>query len=355
MCLATALSGGRAWWVAPSYPIASVGWREIESLAGQIPGAVIKKDERLIKIGRGSVQAKSADNPQSLRGEGLNFLVMDECAYINEVTWTEVLRPALSDRKGSAMFISTPAGRNWFWERWQAGQGDDPEWQSWQLPTSDNPFIDPAEIEAARLSMPDRNFRQEYLAEFIADGSGVFTRIREAAVASPVAEADKDHHIVAGIDWSGGGADFTVVTIIDASTKTEIHKERFSGADWGMNEARVEAVLRRFNVHTALGEENGMGAPLNNNLRRKNVRVRDFHTSNASKADLIESLAMAFEQGHIKIINDKTTIGELEAFESTRLPGGDVRYAAPGSGHDDTVMSLALAWKAAQGRSFTFA
>lgn len=355
MSIATALDGGRAWWVAPTFPIASVGWREIEALANQIPGAVVLKDQRLVKLGRGSVQAKSADNPQSLRGEGLDFLVMDECAYIAPEAWDEVLRPALSDRKGRAMFISTPAGRNHFWEKWQRGQGDDAEWHSWQLPTTDNPFIDPAEVEAARLTMPDRNFRQEYLAEFIADGSGVFTRIRERALAMPVVEPDKDHHIVAGIDWSGGGADFTVVTIIDATTKTEIHKERFSGADWGLNEAKVEAVLRRFDVHTALGEDNGMGGPLNSNLRKKNVRVRDFHTSNASKADLVESLAMGFEQGHITILNDKTTISELEAFESTRLPGGEVRYAAPGSGHDDTVMSLALAWKAASSRSFSFA
>jgi hypothetical protein len=87
--------------------------------------------------GGGTVQVRSADNPDALRGEGLDFVVVDECAYVAEAAWQEALRPALSDRLGRAMFISTPAGRNWFWRHYQRGlEGGD--WQSWSFPTSDN-------------------------------------------------------------------------------------------------------------------------------------------------------------------------------------------------------------------------
>ena len=70
--------------------------------------------------------------------------------------------------------------------------------------------------------------------------------------------------------------------------------------------------------------------------------------TNQSKANMIQSLLLAFEQSKIKILNDPILIGELQAFEETRLPGGGLRYAAPVNDHDDCVMALALAWDAAK-------
>ena len=176
LCLAVALRGGRAWWVAPSYPIASVGWREIRRLARQVPGAVVREgDRQVLLLTGGWVQVRSADTVGGLRGEGLDFLVVDEAGWVRESAWTEELRPALTDRIGRALFISTPAGRNWFWELWQRGQqGQDPEWQSWRLPTASNPYIAPAEIEAARAGLPERVFRQEYEADFVEGAIGPY-------------------------------------------------------------------------------------------------------------------------------------------------------------------------------------
>jgi predicted phage terminase large subunit-like protein len=176
LCVMHALKGRRAWWVGPSYPVASIGWRQIKRLAQQIPNTVIRESDRLVTFpGGGWVQVRSADNPDSLRGEGLDFVVIDECAFIQEEAWTEALRPALSDRLGGAMFISTPKGRNWFWRLWQRGKVDGGEWASWQLPTTDNPFIDPAEVAAACATLPDNVVAQEYHAEFIEDGASSFS------------------------------------------------------------------------------------------------------------------------------------------------------------------------------------
>jgi len=130
-------------------------------LSQQIPGAEIRYSDRLITMpSGGTVQVRSADNPDSLRGEGLDFVVLDECAFIKEQAWTEALRPALSDRQGKALFISTPKGRNWFWRQWTRGNTDDEEWHSWRFPTSANPFIPQSEIDAARESLPERTFQQ---------------------------------------------------------------------------------------------------------------------------------------------------------------------------------------------------
>ena len=158
LCLRTGLSRGRAWWVAPSYKMAHVGWRLVTQLAAQIPGAEIRRADQLVALpGGGTVQVRSADNPQALRGEGLDFLVMDECAFIQEAAWTEALRPALSDRLGHALFISTPKGRNWFWREWIRGQSDGKEAASWTAPTSANPM---PTIQRAALQAKSSDFLQ---------------------------------------------------------------------------------------------------------------------------------------------------------------------------------------------------
>ena len=345
LCIAVASKGGRAWWVGPTYPVASVGWRMIRRIAAQIPGVAIRESERMVILPTGgSVQVKSADNPDGLRGEGLNFVVIDECAFVKEDAWTDALRPALADRKGGALFISTPKGHNWFWRLWHGANGQD--WQAWQFTSYDNPFLDGAEIDAAKTQLPERTFSQEFLAEFIDDAGGVFRSVLAAATATPAEGRRGDTTYVAGLDWALS-YDFTALTIVNVNTREVVYLDRYNGVDYSMQRQRIKAVCDRFGVVGIIAEANAMGKPNNDELRRMGLPVRDFTTTNATKADIIESLAVAFEQGNIRIPNDATLIAELQAYEVDRLPSGMVRYSAPDGMHDDCVMSLALAWHGA--------
>lgn len=169
-CIRTALRGGRAWWVAPSYKTTNVGWRALKELASQIPHSRIKEGARQILLpGGGSVEVRSADDPDSLRSEGLDGVVIDEAAYCLEAAWTQALRPSLSDRRGWALFISSPKGQaNWFYRRWAMARGTaKTHWRSWRFPTWTNPFIVAEEIEAAREDMLAEHFSQEYGAQFV--------------------------------------------------------------------------------------------------------------------------------------------------------------------------------------------
>lgn len=168
LCMAVAYQGGVAWWVAPAYPVASIGWRMLKSWSYRLGGAQVRESERMIFIKDGWVQVKSADNPDSLRGEGLHLVVMDEAAYIREEAWYEALRPALADHQGRALFITTPNGFNWIYALFTRGLGLDSEWKAWQFPTWDNPHVSADEISAARSGMDDLTFRQEFGAEFTA-------------------------------------------------------------------------------------------------------------------------------------------------------------------------------------------
>jgi len=348
MCIATAIEGGRSWWVAPTYKVANVGWRLATRLCLKIPGAIIRRGEKSIQFpDGGEFWVRSADNPDSLVGEGLDMVVIDECALIKEDAWIQSLRPALSDRKGKAIFISTPRGHNWFWRVWQRGNDSSfPTWKSWRFPTTDNPYIDDAEIEAARHDMPDRTFRQEYNAEFIDDAGGIFRMVTEAATAESQTQAIDGHQYIFGIDWAYS-VDFTVVAVVNVTTRSLVHYDRFNGVDYTTQRGRIAGLAKRFKPISIIAESNAMGQPNNEELRKTIghlVTVTDFHTSNTTKASIIQSLAGAFERGDIKIINDAVLIGELQAYEGKRLEGGRVKYSAPSGMHDDTVIALALAW-----------
>ena len=357
MCVATAYYGGRAWWVAPSYPVSAVGWRGIKQLSVQMSDVQVRHVERLISMpSGGTVQVRSADNPDSLRGEGLDFVVLDECAFIKESAWNEALRPALSDRQGKALFISTPKGRNWFFRLWQLGNDEqEPTWQSWRFPTSDNPFIPQAEIDAAQANLPERVFQQEYLATFIDDAGGIFRGVMAAATATSQErratvtneqgeEIDAEHEYIFGVDW-GKHIDYTCITVLDATDKALVAMDRFSRIDYQTQVGRLKALYERFMPSTIIAERNSMGEPLVEQLQRDGLPVQPFTTTNASKQQAIDALALAFERQDITIIPDPVLIGELQAFEAKRLPSGMLRYQAPEGMHDDTVIALALAWQ----------
>ena len=342
LCIAVASKGGRAWWVGPTYPVASVGWRMIRRIAAQIPGVDVRESERMVTLPTGgTVQVKSADNPDSLRGEGLNFVVIDECAFVKEDAWTDALRPALADRKGGALFISTPKGHNWFWRLWHGAEGD--SWQAWKFSSYDNPFLDPAEIDAARSQLPERTFSQEFLAEFIDDAGGVFRRVPAAVADTWQDEAQDGAQYVFGVDWARSG-DWTVITVVDITSGSVVHLDRFNQVEYSLQLRRLQALYDRFQPSTIIAEANSMGGPLVEALQRMDLPVQPFMTTNATKSSIVDALALAFERGDIRIPNDATLIAELQAFEMDKLPSGLIRYAAPEGLHDDCVMSLALAW-----------
>ncbi len=348
-CLDAASKGGKAWWVSPSYKTSEVGWRPLRKLARKLPGVSVKLVDRLVEFPNGGfVAVRSADNPDSLRGEGLDYVVMDECAFMQKEAWAEAIRPALSDRQGKALFISTPKGRNWFWEAYQRGVREEEGWQAWTFPTISNPYIEPAEIEAAKRDLPEMIFRQEYLAEFIDDSGGVFRRVQEAAVLTPQ-EPQAGRQYVACVDVASS-IDFTVVSVLDAESKEMVYMDRFNRVDYPVLIDRLESVYHRYNLTSMVVEANSIGRPVIDELVSRGLAIIAFTTTSATKQSIIQGLQASFENAQIKIVNDPVLVGELLSFESKRNPSGGFSYSAPAGMHDDCVMSLAFAWNAVSDR-----
>lgn len=139
-------------------------WRDLKRAAGDV-GVIREKEMRLELPGGGSVTIKSADNPDSLRGRGLDGVVLDEAAFCDADTWHRSLRPALADRKGWALILSSPNGKNWFYDLFQHA-GADSEWDRWQRPSTDNPLVTPAEIAAASKEIGPAASAQEFGGQF---------------------------------------------------------------------------------------------------------------------------------------------------------------------------------------------
>jgi len=244
------------------------------------------------------------------------------------------------------MFISTPKGHNWFWRYWNLGQdATQQEWRSWQFPTASNPFIKASEIEAARRSLPERTFEQEYLALFMDDGGGVFRRVLDAATLEQQAAPVEGHQHVMGVDW-GKSNDWTVITVWDVTASELVLMDRFNQIDYAFQLGRLMALVDVWHPDVIRPEINSMGEPLVEQLQRAGLPVVPFQTTNATKFAAVEALALAFERGDIHIINDPTLIAELQAFEMSRTPMGMVRYAAPEGMHDDCVMSAVMGYSA---------
>ena len=170
----------KVWYVAPTYRMAKqIMWQDLQD---SLPKEWIRRANdttMTIWLRNGSIiELKGADNPDSLRGVGLNFLVLDEFQDMSQETWVRVLRPTLADRMGHALFIGSPKGFNHFYDIYMLGQDKERvknrEWESWQFPTILSPFIPKSEVEAARRDMDEKSFSQEFLASFESMGGRVY-------------------------------------------------------------------------------------------------------------------------------------------------------------------------------------
>jgi hypothetical protein len=345
------MQGLTVWWVNPTFDNTTETWQAFLQFFEQFVARdnINKSRREIITPSGGKLRMIGANNFK--RGAGIQHTFIDESAFCAlEDLWDYQLRPMLLESKGGATFLSSTNGRNHFWKLYLRGL--DPEydnWASWHFTSYDNPLIDHAEIEDIKRNTPERVFRQEYMAEFLDDGGAVFRNL-QACINPPPADAK---HIVFGVDW-GRANDFTVIVAIDANTGHMVAMDRFNQIDWTMQRDRLITMYEKYKPHMILAEANSIGSPNIEELQKRGLPVRGFTTTQQSKAEIINSLALNLEQETIGILNDPILLGELQAYTIETLPSGNYRYNAPSGLHDDIVIALALANKARVKRSRYF-
>ncbi len=348
----------RGWWLAPTILMASHVWRDLKQSLRKLQVARINETEKRIDIaGGGMIAVRSAHHPDNLRGEGLDLAVLDEAAYMQARVWQEIVRPMLTTTRGSALFLSTPLGKNWFYDLFCVGMdAAESEYSAFQFSTANNPLLELDEIESIRRRSPERIWRREYLAQFDDESGAVFRGIRGAVSPVQPGAPIPGHTYVAGVDW-GRSHDFTAIAIIDADDRQLVALDRFNQIGWSLQRGRLQTLARRWGTQVIWAESNSIGAPNIEALQQDGLPVRGFATTAKSKSPLIESLALAIERGQLRLLDDPVLLGELASYALESLPGGGYRYSAPAGRHDDTVIALALAWHGVEnsGARFDFA
>ena len=347
-------------WFSPTYKMLGDVWRECTRLLQPVISRAVVQDKRLELVTGGVIEMWSLEDPDAGRSRKYKRVVIDEAALVRhlEQAWTESIRPTLADYKGDAFFLSTPKGHNYFWSLHNLGLDPEAkEWACWQMPTTANPYIDPAEVDAARQNLPERAFLQEFMAEFIEDSGGVFRNVQnsidEGRTATDPKVIGRKHFL--GVDLART-EDFTVLVVFDDKGR-QCYLERFNQISWERQVGRIVDVAGIYDAEVWM-DTTGVGDPVYENTqgeafrRGLDITIEGYKFTATSKTALIDNLAMSIERGELGLMDNPTQTAELQAYQYDVTPSGNVRMTAPPGMHDDIVIALALAeWgRTASGR-----
>ena len=185
-------------YIAPTFQQAKdIMWAMLKDLGKDLIAQAYENTAVLTLINGRKIYLKGSDRPETLRGVGLAYVVLDEYASMKPQVWEQIIRPTLADVKGGALFIGTPAGKNHFFDLYKDAFEDD-DWDSFQYTSTDNPFLPSEEIVAASKTMSSMSFRQEFEASFETNSGGIF---KEEWF--EVAEEPEEGHYVIAVDPAG--------------------------------------------------------------------------------------------------------------------------------------------------------
>jgi len=345
----------RLWVVGLSYPQLNQAWEEFDHLLRMTPHLEARPpliDEKIRYLANdGRLQFKSADNPQSLQNEAVDWAWLTEAQDLPDMVWDEKISPMLHSPGvlGWAIIEGHAFRPGSFAERlFELGQNGHPDIDSWQLDTKDNPYINWEQILLEAQDMPEEAFRKEYFCEY---PSVLGKAFNDAAIDMCVGgelEAPRESaRYVVGVDL-GKQIDPTVIMVMRPSQKRVVHFERLLHTDWTVQEDILTNMSEQWNKPTFFVDVTGLGQPIVDRLRKNGVNVRAINLTK-EKNGLLNKLAAALEHGDIRYPNIPVLIRELKNMRrmSKDSKGNYLKQekiAAPAGYHDDCPVALALAY-----------
>lgn len=384
-------------WIAPSIPTARSHWEDLVKLvqnSGIPVSRISQASKQIVFADGGQISVRSAVEPDNLRGLTVDYAVLDEAAFFRngEYVWYSIVLPMVTASRGVVLFTSTPNGRNWFYKLFN--MGNDPNstlYHSWHAPSTISPYQDKKLLEEIRTTMPEYQWREEFLAEFLADGSGVFSGAEKAAKVTPLSAPLEGHSYVAGIDF-GFNTDATVFTVLDKYTREQVFGETFFNFGTIGTIRKLTQLMQHWQPEVTHLEKNGIGENLfellkaalsgeedlpdvlsdlpsyksdgyaKNDLEELESdraytaawggKLKAIHMDNRVKRSLVERLAASIEYSRLYLLVSvpgsygDQQLSEMSTYQRERTQSGlDVTYNATSGNHDDTVSALYLAYR----------
>lgn len=386
-------------WVAPTIGTARSHWNILKDaiVKSKIPCSINEQQKEIRFGGGGFIRIRSAIEPDNLRGEGLQLIIMDEAAFYRNgyYVWNNVVQPMVTATNGVILITTTPNGRNWVYDLFERGKKPNSYYKSWQMPSAASPYQDKNLLASLKEETPLLVWLQEYEAQFLAGGGGIFAGADAASIVpfhpEPTPELLETGYFVAGGDFGFDG-DFSTFTVLHVPNEGNIVRQVY-GASWTSfgpmeNVERMAEHIQLWNPRILTIERNGIGGPLfklfrdylsgedlgeervqNPNhrvidedtgeeiiltssvrsLMYNNTKINALFMDNGNKRTLVEGTAAKIENGRLLLLNkdsqySQTQLNEISTFERKHTQSGmDVTYMAQDGYHDDCVSALYLA------------
>jgi hypothetical protein len=331
-------SGCKCAWVSPIYKQSKKVFEEMV-LAFEGTGVIKSNASELTitTVNGSTLQFFSAERYDNIRGFTFDYLVCDEFAFMDEQAWTEVLRATVLVKGKKVLLISTPKGKNHFWQVYNLQEVND-KYQSFTM-TSYEGLASAKEIDDARYTLPDHVFRQEYLAEFIDGGASLFLNLQTEP------NPQTSTRYFAGVDV-GRADDYTVLSVFNDNGQM-VFIERWRQMEWATIVKLVSSKIKEYGADTLI-EVNSIGDAVYEMLQKElgnSAQIYPFVTTSKSKQDIIEQMIVANQQKEFSILPDKWLIDEFNMFTYEYNPKTrSIKYSAPNGFHDDGVMSTAIGY-----------
>lgn len=345
------LENQSVYYVAPTFQQGKeIMWRLIKNLGAPVIDKAYEKEAVVKLINGRTIHIKGSDKPDSLRGVGLSYVVLDEFATMKPETWDEILLPTLADVQGGALFIGTPAGKNHFYELFCAAKEDPLDWATFEFKSIDNPFLEKAEIERAKRKLASDTFRQEFEASFSSGGGAIF----KAEWMNQLTEEPQDGEFYMTVDPAGYEAvtakklsahksrlDEMAICVVKVGTHGWWVADIITGR-WDVREASIRILRTAQKYHPmCIGIEKGslkqaIMPYLEDQMRRLNTypAIREVTHGNKKKEERITwALQGRMEHGRISFNRDKK-----EMVDKFRVQALD--FPSPLT-HDDMLDALA--------------
>ena len=362
-------------WVSKTIPSSRSHWRDLLRSVQDIPGVTINKQAKEIVYGFGVLRVRSAHDPDNLRGEALDLILLDEAAhyYQGEYVFWSVIVPMITAKGGKIVMATSPFGQNWFYEIYEMGKDKkEPDFESRTYTSFDNPYQDRRLLNKIREKMPSIQWRTEYMAEFVASVSGVFAGLEDARTVQPERGPAPGGEYVIGVDV-GHTNDSTCVCVIDSNSGRQVAGYRYSEMGTIEPIRRIVEIMDKWKPKVTAVETNGLGQSffgvlrevVSNDIsdyafgevfgetkdyRAGRHRLRGVHMDAKIKEKMVNELSAAIEYSRLSLLSVDCEYGKVQSREMSTYErimsqsSNNVKFGAPAGYHDDTVSALYLAY-----------
>ena len=345
-----ALKSLKVWVIFPVYPQALEAWLNIKSLVRQLPedyAEIREVEKRIVLKNGGSIQIKSANKPESLRGAGgISLIIFDEVAYMEKETW-DTVRPILSDSLGKGLFISTPNGLNWFYELFENAKKRK-DWATFHYPTENSPRVNKDELNQAKEELGSLVYAQEFLAEFTEVGH-MFKR--EWFKYFEVIDGEDPEYVIGDQIYKQSElsifgtmdtalsiketADYSVIMTVGSTNDgkllvLDVFRARLEAPELL---PKIESMISNWNMAWLGVEDSSFGLGIIQMARRQGLPIRNLKADKSKTARAVPAAA-GIENGTIYFLKNAKWLLEYER-ELTSFPSS--------GSHDDQVDALAYA------------